>query len=281
MVSTAPCDPLYKPVNNFFIAKQQIDLTVVPDFLSLFHDNDVEASERRLWILDVIKDGTKTMTDINVVFKTMCLKMVMDYASSVLCDRKTQDRILSVLTSVVAIPRAFDILVEGYGLISWLHSLVRHLERDAKSVTKRVLGLIESMLRSMAVNSFARSVNNLIKNGKNGEITEIKVNKEIEHEILVILYDLLQHIDNTEVENMMTYLKIYSLVSKRTVKLLNRKQVLSLINKSAACYKDSEIIRVLTKAIVKNDANMLKSKILEFSDDLLRELCKVVNMYIL
>lgn len=136
MVCTAPFDPLYKPVNNFLIAKQFVDLTVVPDFLSLFHDSDVESSDRRLWILDIIKHGTKTMTDVSVIFKTMCLKMIMDFYSSVLSDRKTKEKILAAISAVVAIPRAFEILVEGYGLMSWLHFVVRQLHKDEKTLIK-------------------------------------------------------------------------------------------------------------------------------------------------
>lgn len=281
MVSTAPFDPLYKPVNNFFIAKQFVDLTVVPDFLSLFHDSDVESADRRSWILETIRDGTKTMTDVNVVFKTMCLKMIMDYSSSALSDRKERDKILSVLNSIIAIPRAFEILLEGYGLISWLHSLVKQMGKDDRLLVKRVVCVIENMLRSMTLNAFARNVSAAAKNGKSIEAIELKVNKDVEHEILIILYDLLSHVNHLEIDDVAAYIKIYSLLTKKTIKLLSKSQILTLVNKSSFTFKDSEIIKLLTNALVKDNVAMLKSRNLSEDNGLLNDLTAVVKTYLL
>lgn len=279
MTSTAPSDPLYKPVNNFFIAKQIVDLTVIPDFLSLFHDCDVETAERRAWILDIIRDGTKTMTDVNVIFKTMCLKMIMDFSSSVLTDRKILQKILNALMSIVAIPRAFEILVEGYGLISWLHSIVRHMKPEDKALIKSVCGLIETLLQSMLVNSFAKNLNSVSKNGKPIEFAELKVNKDVENEILIILYDLLPHVDSLENEDITVYVKVYKLFSKRAIKVLSKKQMLSLINKIGISGKESEGVNILTKAIERNNDCMLKSKNLQTEESLI-SLTSIVCNYL-
>lgn len=283
MVSTAPFDPLYKPVNNFFIAKQLVDLTVVPDFLSLFHDSDVESADRRLWILTVIKDGTKTMTDINVIFKTMSLKMIMDFYSAVLSDRKTKERIICVLNSVISVPRAFGILLEGYGLMSWLHAVVKQLAKEDKTLVKRLIMLLENMIHSLNINSFVRNLA-LAKN-RNTNVVDFKVKKDVECEIMDILYDLLSHTDGLEVEELVSYVRIYNLLSKRTIKGLNKKQILSLVCKSAAVI-DNEATKLLTKAIVANDVNVLKSNVivnydntvnLQSKDNLLHELTQLVK----
>lgn len=279
MISTAPFDPLYKPVNNLFIAKQVVDLTVVPDFLSLFHDSDVESAERRSWILDIIRDGTKTMTDVNVVFKTMCLKMIMDFSSSVLTDRTMQEKILRALTSIVAIPRAFEILVGGYGLISWLHSIVRSTKSEPKTLIKPVCNLIENLLHSMIVNSFARNLNSVAKNGEPIEFSKVKVNKDVENEILIILYDLLQHLDSLESEDVTLYVKVYELFSKRAIKLLSRRQMLCLINKVAGSCKESEGVNILIKAIEMRNDCLLKSKNLQTEESLM-SLTTVVRNYL-
>lgn len=280
MASTAPSDPLYKPVNNFFIAKQVVDLTVVPDFLSLFHDSDVEAAERRAWVLNIIRDGTKTMTDINVVFKTMCLKMIMDFSSSVLTDRKMLENILSTLTSIVAVPRAFEILVEGYGLISWLHSIVRlNMQSEGDTLIKPMCHLIESLLQSMLVNSFARNLNSVSKNGKLIEFSELKVNKDVENEILNILYDLLEHVDSLESEDIALYVNVYKLFSKRAIKLLSKKQMLRLVNKTGISDKESEGVNVLKKALERHKDCLLKSKLLQREEALI-SLTSIVWKYL-
>lgn len=278
MVSTAPADPLYKPVNNFLIAKQFVDLTVVPDFLSLFHDSDVESAERKLWILDIIKDGVKTMTDVNVVFKTMSLKMIMDYYSSVLSDRKVKERILDVLSSIVAVPRAVEILIEGYGVISWLHSVVRQINPGEKNLVNSVLKLIQNMLYSLKINSLIRNVAIKTNRGKVLDCVDLKINKDIENELLIILYDLIHNLDEIE-EDLTNYLKTFNLLTRRTLKCLTKVQVMSLVNKVAEICSDCDRLKLLTKALVGNDSNVLKSKLLcDVSDNpSLRELVNIVK----
>ncbi|XP_063537374.1 uncharacterized protein LOC134746774 [Cydia strobilella] len=292
MVCTAPFDPLYKPVNNFLIAKQFVDLTVVPDFLSLFHDCDVESSDRRLWILDIIKHGTKTMTDISVIFKTMCLKMIMDFYSSVLSDRRTKEKILGAIGAVVAIPRALQILVEGYGLVSWLHFVVRQLRKEDKTLIKGVLNIIKNILHSMYVNSLSRHIS-APKSDAEGKpldkIVEIRVNREIEGEILVLLYDLLYITADLETEDLISYVKTYSLLSKNSIKLLTKEKVLGLVEECCSSVKDSEKVILLRKSAIRNNTDMLKSKNLnvasvgynaESNELLLIELTSLVQNYI-
>ncbi|KAM3957503.1 nucleolar pre-ribosomal-associated protein 1 [Aphomia sociella] len=282
MVSTAAFDPLYKPVNNFFIAKQLIDFTVVPDFLNLFHDSDVESAERRLWILDVIKDGIKTMTDVNVVFKTMCLKMIMDFYSSVLADRKTQEKILGVLCSLSAIPKASEILISGYGFMSWLHSAVNRIGKEDRPLLKGLLTLIRYMLESMTLNAFYKNTTA----SKNGKIfAELKINKEIEQDLMMNAYALLQYTNCLELEDLVCYVDIYSILSKRCIKMLTKKQMLILLSKSAVSIKNSESVKLLTKALVMNDASVLCSKNIvnidvTAEDCLIRNLTRVTRNYL-
>lgn len=285
MVSTAPFDPLYKPVNNFLIAKQFVDLTVVPDFLSLFHDSDVESNDRRIWVLDIIKDGTKTMTDVNVVFKTMCLKMIMDYYTSVLSDKKAKEKVLAVLSSLVAVPRAMEILTEGYGLISWLHSVSRQIEKDEKSLFKGVLSVLKNMLSSMKLSSFAKGIaaKSYAKNGKLSDFVELKINKDIENEILVILYDSLRNVDILEVKDAIQYLKVFRVLTKRAVKSLTKGQIINLVNKIGSLCQDGDRVKLLSKALVANDSTILKSSYVthsEGSDCLLKELIGIVQTYV-
>ncbi|CAG9788482.1 unnamed protein product [Diatraea saccharalis] len=281
MVSAAPSDPLYKSVNNFFIAKQEVDLTVVPDFLTLFHDSDVEAADRRMWILEIIKDGTRTMTDVNVVFKTMCMKMCMDFYSSVLCDRKVREKILNALNSVIAVPRALEILIEGYGLISWLHAAVAQLRREDKILVNELLHVIENIIHSVVVNSYVKHCA-LSKNG--ARIGEFKINKDTENEMLILLYDLLPHTFGLDVEDIVTYIQKYNFLSKRAIKCLTKKQILTLVTKTGSYVKENENVKLLTDAIIGNDCNILKSKFisvkLQENDRLLQELLSLVKTYI-
>lgn len=287
MVSTAPSDPLYKPVNNFLIAKEIVDLTVVPDFLSLFHDSDVESAERRLWVLDIIKDGTKTMLDVNVIHKTMCLKMIMDYYTSVLSDKRSKEKIISAVSSVAAIPRSCEILIEGYGLISWLHSIVRHLNKD-RSIIIEILDLIVNIIQSLKLNAFSKSVaaKNNARNGKVNDVLDLKINKELEFDILVIVYDLLKVIDDLEIHDVLYYMKVLRLFSNRAVKSLTKKQMFYIVDRCGTFVNYNDGIKIIMKALSGNDSNMLRSKIIYDSLDgskgnLMKEIVDIISKFLL
>ncbi|XP_013193444.1 nucleolar pre-ribosomal-associated protein 1 [Amyelois transitella] len=279
MVSTSPADPLYKPVNNFFIAKQLVDLTTVPDFLSLFHDSDVEAAERRAWILDVIRDGTKTMTDVNVIFKTMCLKMIMDFYSSVLCDRRTKEKIIGVLSALVSIPRAFEILVEGYGLMSWIKSAVSIIRKDDKILVVKMIDFVKNMLHSLWINALTKNLS-VAKNGK--AIFELKISKDVEYELMRVLYDLQQYTNSLYDEELVAYVDVCLMLSKRTVKLLSKEQMLIFVSRTASSL-ESESVKLLAKAVVDNDSTVLCSNNLNGSqrDCLLGEMTSFVRNYLM
>ncbi|XP_013178346.1 PREDICTED: nucleolar pre-ribosomal-associated protein 1 [Papilio xuthus] len=280
MVSTAPFDPLYKPVNNFFIAKQIVDLTNVPDFLSLFHDSDVESVDRRQWILDVIKDGTKTMTDVNVVFKSMCLKMIMDFYSTELCDRKTKEKIVSALNSIITVPKAFDILIKGYGFLSWLHYAVRQIRKDEKCVVIQMFDLIKNMFYSLRIDSLLKfSLTNNV-NGKIDAMSNLKVDKEIEFKILLILIDLSNYLEGLELTELYEYVGTYKFVSKKTIKLLTKKQILNVINKCIPLLNVDESVDLLSKAVV-NGARILKSNKIINLEDISMDNCIIKELTIL
>lgn len=288
MVSTSPTEPLYKPVNNFLIAKQFVDLTVVPDFLSLFHDSDVETMERRHWILDIIKDGTKTMTDVNVVFKTMCIKMIMDFYNTTIADKKTKLKILGALNSMITVPRAFEILVEGYGIMSWLHFVVRNMEKGNTIILKGVLVLVENMIHSMALNLFVRRCGkyNIEGSSKVDGITDFKVKNVMEYELLSIIYVLLPHIDYRliNIEDVISYLKLYNLISKRSIKFLSKKQMFNVVKKCGEQVNNSESVHFIHHALLYSNSVMLNSKTfakdaISAEDRLISEIRHLVRTY--
>lgn len=282
MATTAPFDPLYKPVNNFLIAKEVVDLTVVPDFLSLFHDSDIEANERRIWILDIIKDGIKTKADLNVIFKTMCIKMIMDYYSSVLSDKKSKDKVLGVVGELVAVPRAFEILVEGYGLFSWLHAVARQMKKTDKSLAKGLLNIIRNIVYSTKIISLAKRLQLNAFKGKTDDLPEMKMNKDIEAEMLVILHDCYRNIDGLEEDDMIACLKVYNSMTKYTIKTLNKDQMVNIVN-AVGTLRSSDCVFLLTRAVLVNDCNILKSKMVDElkSDDLMKQLILFVQAYLL
>ncbi|XP_050347479.1 nucleolar pre-ribosomal-associated protein 1 [Nymphalis io] len=284
LVVTSPSEPLYKPVNNFLIAKQFVDLTVVPDFLSLFHDSNVEAMERRNWILDVIRDGTKSMIDVNVVFKTMCLKMIMDFYNTVMADRKTKVKILAALNSIVSIPRAFEILVEGYGFMSWLHYVVRNIRKEDKTIVKEMFALIGNMIYSLGMNLFVKYCAKFGVNSSVENIYDFKIKSDVEYEILSILYDMLPHTDLLEYDDVVSYIKLYNSITKRSIKFITKKQIANVVMKCSERCKSSENVKLINQAVVLNNDTLLGSKnltnLITPESNLIRELLQLVHTYV-
>ncbi|XP_045522033.1 uncharacterized protein LOC123712803 [Pieris brassicae] len=271
-VCTAPSEPLYRPVNNFLIAKQHVDLTIVPDFLSLFHDNEIECTERRLWILSVMSHGIKTMKDVIVIFKSMCIKMLMDFYTTVLCDKRTKARIISVFGSIASIPRALEILIEGHGLLTWLHSIIWYLRRDDKIVVREILNILNAIIVSVNVNAFGKQIKL--------NLGDVKVKGDEEYELLTIVYDLLNYVDQSDVDEVTTYLKLYNAISKRTVKFLTKRQITNIFNRCGRRFKDEECVKVIMQGVRAENSQMLRSKIIENSNCLVRELHLLSVSYI-
>lgn len=279
MVSTHPSEPLYKPVNNFLIAKQFVDFTVVPDFLSLFHDSELETTERRIWIVDIIKDGTKTMSDVNVVFKTMCLKMIMDFYTTVLCDKKSKVHILNALNSIISVPRGFEILVEGYGFLSWMHFVVCESNKD-NSVLKAIMDLMRNMICSLNINVFVKHCTKI--NNKLEYLSEFKVKSDVEFEILNLICEMLPNIDCLE-DELVEYVRLFNLITKRSIKFLTKKQIVNIVAKCSLSLKDCESAKLLNQTVNFNNATMLLSKSIvdqSVDDTLCEELKSFVNKYI-
>ena len=282
-VSTSPSDPLYKPVNNFLIAKQYVDLTVIPDFLSLFHDSDMELIERRLWLLKIIRDGTKTITDLTVVFKTMCLKMILDIYTTVLSDKKTKVAILRALNSMVAIPRGFIILVEGYGFMSWLNCVVRNINGD-KTIVKELIDLSKTMIYSLGLSVISKNCSKHIFNGNSDGLAEFRMKNDLEYEISSIIYNVLPHTNEMDIEEFLTYIEIFNLITKRSIKFMTKKQVLNILACCMERCKNSDCVKVVQQAVNLNNPLILKSKsiynVVTSESRLIEELSSFVQKYV-
>ncbi|CAH2043052.1 unnamed protein product, partial [Iphiclides podalirius] len=224
--------------------------------------------------------------DANVVFKSMCLKMAMDFYSTVLCDRRTREGILGALNSIVSVPRAFEILMEGYGLLAWLHCAARQLARDEGRVAVKMFHLLESMLRSLRVLAFDKFASNNFHNAKIADVVrDVKSDKDVEFKILLIANELSGHLDGLELADVRRYLGIYRLVSRRVVKFLTAGQILNLINKCGALANAGESVELLSRSVT-TGAVMLRSAIIESSMDaapdngIVKDLVLLVQAYL-
>lgn len=144
LILTRPIDPLYLPLNKFFMAKPALELNTIPEFLTLFHSSEEQHKLHRHWILQIIRDGMKTELDMEIALKCVIFKIICCFYNSILADPITKSLILQVIDATVKIPKAAMMLTRGYGLLVWLDEVSKQLSpRDIenKKLISNILAL--------------------------------------------------------------------------------------------------------------------------------------------
>lgn len=90
LISAKDGNVMFAPIQGYFMAKQALDLKVVPEFLTLFHSSDINHKSYRHWMLECVRDGIKSYHDVKLAFKMSIYKMIMDFYGSVLADNDTK-----------------------------------------------------------------------------------------------------------------------------------------------------------------------------------------------
>ncbi|KAF7997187.1 hypothetical protein HCN44_005464 [Aphidius gifuensis] len=144
LVLTQPSNPLYAPLNKFFMAKPALELNTIPEFLTLFHSSEIQHKLHRHWILEIIRDGMKTELDMEIALKCVIFRIICCFYNSILADPITKSLILQVIGASVKIPKAALMLTRGYGLLVWLDEARKQLSpRDIenKNLISNILAL--------------------------------------------------------------------------------------------------------------------------------------------
>ena len=145
-VLSSPLDPMYKPISSFILAKPSLDMFGVPNFLRLFHsqnishpDEDADQSTggtiknavisntqhitERNWILTVIRDGLRDMLDFNILQQNFVFKILLTFYGSKNENLRSEASKLIILhilkTSVGIKDKALD-LIKRHGFLMWM-----------------------------------------------------------------------------------------------------------------------------------------------------------------
>ena len=142
-ILSSPLDPMFKSISSFVLAKPMMDLFNVPEFLRLFHSNDVINHDiEQEWILGVIKDGLRDEFDCNILQQNFIPKMIQTFHESSLAKEATRSLILDIIKSISCIKSTKIIgeMIRDYGLILWLMGL----KEDVNVVAQILLNLYEN-----------------------------------------------------------------------------------------------------------------------------------------
>ncbi|XP_076235375.1 nucleolar pre-ribosomal-associated protein 1 [Calliopsis andreniformis] len=149
LIATQPYHSLYSPLQTFLMAKPALDINTIPELLQLFHSSDVDHQIHRHWILETIRDGMKTESELDVAFKCVLFKMLLDFYTCTLSDSKTKKLILEVIDATLKIPKAAILLIEGYGLLPWLFEVTRNLSSHETQHIELTVNINDKVLNTL------------------------------------------------------------------------------------------------------------------------------------
>ncbi|KOC67633.1 Nucleolar pre-ribosomal-associated protein 1 [Habropoda laboriosa] len=226
LIATYPLHPLYSALQTFLMAKPAMDINTIPELLQLFHSSDVEYKEHRYWILENIRDGMKTESELDIAFKCVLFKMLLDFYISTLSDANTKKLILEVIDVTLKITKGSVFLIEGHGLLPWLFEVARNSYKYGVQYIELIVKIMDKILniilnikgdtvhyKLMLLNVALCLKSHLVKNIKIGTFTlyinilqtlllskcmKVIVTKEHMTEILEFSKNLLDDVDECE-----------------------------------------------------------------------------------
>lgn len=92
LIATQPLHPLYTALQMFLMAKPALDINTIPELLEFLHSSDMQYTTHRHWILENIRDSMRTETELDIAFKCVLFKMLLDFYISTLSDSHTKVR---------------------------------------------------------------------------------------------------------------------------------------------------------------------------------------------
>merc|ERR1712141_577163 len=120
-VLSNPLDPMFKSISSFVLAKPMMDLYEVPEFLRLFHSNDVvNHTIQQDWILNVIHDGLRDELDFGILQQNFIPKMLMSFHDSSLARSSAKSVILDIICKMTDMANPIQTLIRQHSLLLWL-----------------------------------------------------------------------------------------------------------------------------------------------------------------
>nr|XP_012144425.1 PREDICTED: nucleolar pre-ribosomal-associated protein 1 [Megachile rotundata] len=149
LVATKPLHSLYPALQTFLLAKPALNINTIPELLQLFHSSDVKHKVHRCWILENIRDGMKTETDLDVAFKCTLFKMLLDFYTCNLSDSDAKILILEVINVTLKIAKASTLLIEGHGLLPWLLGITTDLYKQETRHIELIVEITNKLLNTI------------------------------------------------------------------------------------------------------------------------------------
>lgn len=143
-----PLDPMFKSISSFVLAKPMMDLFVMPEFLRLFHSNDVIHHQlEQEWILKVIQVGLQDELDYGILQQNFIPKMILSFAGSALASNsiKAKNLVLGIIEKMCCLTSPAYDMIKTHGLLLWLLNMVHQKTWDFHQIANIICTLWNSI----------------------------------------------------------------------------------------------------------------------------------------
>ncbi|XP_065366626.1 uncharacterized protein LOC135959593 [Calliphora vicina] len=151
-LTTDPTHLLYKQLTMYLRLKESFNFQCIPEFNVLFYSPEVEHQEFRQFIVEVIKHGIKSSSDLFLLVSTNTFKVLMGFYGSTMSTLELNLQILSVFSTCVKIPASSKIMLEHIGLIPWLSSIITSIEFYQFDVIEGLISIINNLWYAVKAN---------------------------------------------------------------------------------------------------------------------------------
>ncbi|XP_055854761.1 uncharacterized protein LOC129918317 [Episyrphus balteatus] len=151
-LTTDPTNTLYKQLTMFLRLKESFNFLCVPEFNVLFHSPEVEHHTFRQFIVEIIRNGVRSSSDLFLLVTTSTFKALMGFYASSMSTLDINLQILSVLSTCVKIPGSSKIMVEHVGVIPWLNGLLTAVEFYHFDIIEGIISIINNLWYAIKAN---------------------------------------------------------------------------------------------------------------------------------
>uniref|UniRef100_A0A1I8MI42 Nucleolar pre-ribosomal-associated protein 1 n=1 Tax=Musca domestica TaxID=7370 RepID=A0A1I8MI42_MUSDO len=151
-LTTDPTHLLYKQLTMYLRLKSSFNFQCIPEFNVLFFSPEVEHEQFRKFIVDVIRNGVKSSSDLFLLVSTNTFKVLMGFYGSTMSTLELNLSILSVFSTCVKIPASSKIMIEHIGVIPWLCSIVSSIEFHQFDVIEGLISIINNLWYALKAN---------------------------------------------------------------------------------------------------------------------------------
>ncbi|XP_053962407.1 nucleolar pre-ribosomal-associated protein 1 [Anastrepha ludens] len=153
-----PTHLLYKQLTMYLRLKSTFNFQCVPEFNVLFYSPEIEHQAFRQFIVEVIRNGIKSGSDLFLLVTTNTFKVLQGFYGSAMSTLDMNLLILSVFSTCAKIPASSKVMIEHVGLLPWLNSVMSTVEFYQFDIIEGLISTLSNLWYS--VKSFASEFHN-------------------------------------------------------------------------------------------------------------------------